>query len=211
MPTATWWNLDAQKRDAIVQAALHEFAAHNYAQASLSAIVKSLGIAKGSVYQYFTDKEEFYLYTVKWASDRVMHHLERTIPVAVLAHGDAFAIFRHYLHACLQLRHTLPAESQLIQRALIDTGPQRMLAQEIGAATHTRFIEELVLNGIANRSLKSTIDPRVYQFVLQIVVSHVDIVVQRANTQALSEAEIVVFCDQLVTMLDQGMRYQLRK
>jgi len=210
MPTATWWNLDAQKRDAIVHAALHEFAMHNYAQASLSAIVKSLGIAKGSIYQYFADKEEFYLYTVKWANDRVVRHLEGAIPVAVLAHGDVFTILRHYLNAQLQLHSSVPTEHALIQRALLDSGPQHTAVQDICATMHTRFIEELVINGIANRSLKSTIDPHVYQFVFQTLVSQVNIFFQRA-TNARSDAEALVFFDQLVTILDQGMRYQLRK
>lgn len=209
MPTATWWNLDEQKRDAIIQAALREFAAHNYAQASLSAIVKSVGIAKGSIYQYFADKEELYLYTVKWAHDRLVQHLESTIPIAVLAHGDVFTILRHYLGSQLQLRTTVPTEHALIQRALIDSGPQRVLVQEICATMHTRFIEELVINGIANRSLKSTIDPHVYQFVFQTLVSQVSIFFPH-TTDISADAELL-FLDQLVTVLDQGMRYQLRK
>lgn len=210
MPTATWWNLDEQKRDAIIQAALREFAAHNYAQASLSAIVKSVGIAKGSIYQYFADKEELYLYTVKWANDRFLRQLESTIPVAVLAHGDVFAILRHYFSASLLLRTALPEESELIHRVQLDSGPQHRMAQEIGAASHTRFIEELVVNGIANRSLKSTIDPLVYQFVLHTIVAHVGTALYR-TTPPMSDAEALVFFDQLVTILDQGMRYQLRK
>jgi hypothetical protein len=67
-----------------------------------------------------------------------------------------------------------------------------------------------VVNGIANRSLKSTIDPLVYQFVLHTIVAHVGTVLYR-TIPPMSDAEALVFFDQLVTILDQGMRYQLRK
>lgn len=207
MPTATWWNLDTQKRDVIVETALAEFARHNYAQASLSAIVKELGIAKGSMYQYFADKEELYLYVVKWASDRMLEHLERQIPVAVLAHGDVFTILRHYFNASMTLVATLPTESKLIQRAFVDSGPQLLRVQQIGADTQQRFVEELVMNGIANRSLKSKFDPHVYIFVIQTLIANIGSYLQ--HTQSDPDGAMAFF-DQLVTLLDQGMRYQLR-
>lgn len=207
MPTATWWNLEEQKRDAIVATALREFASHNYAQASLSAIVKALGIAKGSMYQYFADKEELYLYVVKWAHQRMMHHLEQQIPVAVLAHGDVFTILRHYFRARMALVTTFPIETQLIQRALRDSGPQLVHVQHIGIDSQHRFVEELVMNGIANRSLKSKFDPQVYQFVIQtLIVNSGSFLQQAADDPEAAQA----FFDQLVLLLDQGMRYQLR-
>ena len=55
MPTTTFENLATAKREQFIQAALAEFAAHNYEVASVNRIVKALGIARGSVYQYFED------------------------------------------------------------------------------------------------------------------------------------------------------------
>jgi AcrR family transcriptional regulator len=210
MPHDTWWNLDQHKRDAILATALTEFAAHNYAQASLSAIVKSLGIAKGSMYQYFADKEDLYLYVVKWASDRMMQHLEQQIPLSVLAQADVFTILRHYFVASLSLVQILPRESALIQRAFLDSGPQRVQVQQIGADTQHRFVEELVMSGIANRSLRSTIAPEVYVFVLQTVIANVGTYLYQRSSNGIVEADAVQFFDQLISVLDHGMRYQLR-
>jgi len=51
--TETWWALPEAKRHRIEQAALHTFATYGYDQASLTQLVADLGIAKGSLYQYF--------------------------------------------------------------------------------------------------------------------------------------------------------------
>jgi len=64
MPTATFLNLPEEKRSKINQIALFEFSKAHYDIASISEIVKKAGIAKGSIYQYFTNKLDFYLYLV---------------------------------------------------------------------------------------------------------------------------------------------------
>lgn len=60
VPKPTFFNLPAEKRDAIVELSLSEFGAHPYHQASLSRIVEQAGIAKGSIYQYFEGKLDLY-------------------------------------------------------------------------------------------------------------------------------------------------------
>lgn len=61
-PKQTFLNLGEEKRRRIVQAALREFAEKGYSKASVNAIVKATGIAKGSLYQYFHGKEQLFLY-----------------------------------------------------------------------------------------------------------------------------------------------------
>lgn len=70
MPKPTFFNLSPEKRSAIQQAAIEEFARNPYEQASLSKIVDACGIAKGSMYQYFEDKLDLYLYIVDLAYSR---------------------------------------------------------------------------------------------------------------------------------------------
>lgn len=60
MPTQTFFDLPAPKQARIVEEAITEFSERSFEAASLSAIVRRLGIAKGSIYQYFRDKEELY-------------------------------------------------------------------------------------------------------------------------------------------------------
>ena len=53
----TFLNLPPEKKERVVAAALGEFADKGYQQASLNTMVAASGIAKGSIYQYFKDKQ----------------------------------------------------------------------------------------------------------------------------------------------------------
>jgi len=65
LPNRTFWNLPQEKRLAITRAAAEEFAGRTYETASLSRIVERLGIAKGSMYQYFDNKTDLYRFVVE--------------------------------------------------------------------------------------------------------------------------------------------------
>lgn len=60
--TPTFANLPLDKQQRVVAAATREFAANGYQRASLNTIVREAGIAKGSVYQYFANKEALFLH-----------------------------------------------------------------------------------------------------------------------------------------------------
>lgn len=75
MPTDTFLHLKPEKQQLIIQESLAEFAFQDYAQASLNAIVRRVGMAKGSVYQYFGDKKGLYLYLIEYGSQAKMKAL----------------------------------------------------------------------------------------------------------------------------------------
>lgn len=80
MPKETFHNLPDEKKEKIKNAFLREFAVHPYDKASLSSVVKSLGIAKGSVYQYFDDKLDLFIYLIEECSAvkmKYIGHLKR--------------------------------------------------------------------------------------------------------------------------------------
>ncbi len=62
MPKETFFNLPVVKRHAIENTAVTEFAIHGYDKASINRIVSNSGIAKGSFYQYFTEKKDLFLH-----------------------------------------------------------------------------------------------------------------------------------------------------
>jgi AcrR family transcriptional regulator len=59
------------KRRALLTAALEEFANRGYGDASTNAIVKRLGIAKGSLFKYFATKEELLAAVFRHASEQI--------------------------------------------------------------------------------------------------------------------------------------------
>jgi AcrR family transcriptional regulator len=76
MPTETFIKLTAEKRQAFIEVALKEFAENNYDSASINKIIKELNIARGSVYQYFTDKLDLWLYLKEYSELQKVKHIQ---------------------------------------------------------------------------------------------------------------------------------------
>jgi TetR/AcrR family transcriptional regulator len=64
MPRPTFFNLPAEKKQRVFDAAVMEFAQHRFSDASINRIIKAAGIPRGSFYQYFKNKEDLYLYVL---------------------------------------------------------------------------------------------------------------------------------------------------
>lgn len=60
MPTSTFENLDALKKQRLMDAMIEEFSQVPFTQASINRIIKQASIPRGSFYQYFKDKEDAY-------------------------------------------------------------------------------------------------------------------------------------------------------
>lgn len=69
MPSSTFQNLPPAKRQRIFEAAVVEFAEYPFERSSVTRIVRRLGIAKGSIYQYFENKRDLYQYVVEEVYD----------------------------------------------------------------------------------------------------------------------------------------------
>jgi TetR/AcrR family transcriptional regulator len=61
----TFFNLEPERRERLLEACAREFALKGYELASTNAIVRECGISKGSFFKYFDSKESAYLYLVR--------------------------------------------------------------------------------------------------------------------------------------------------
>ena len=68
MPKPTWVNLDQRRRERVLHAAMAEFGAHGYSGGSLNVIAREAGVAKGSLFQYFDDKLDFFAHVAEHTS-----------------------------------------------------------------------------------------------------------------------------------------------
>lgn len=92
VPKETFFNLPEEKRNQILEAALDEFAARPYAQASVNRIVAQAGISKGSFYQYFASKEDLFRYLLTRMGEEKMAYLAPVFRQA--GQLDFFALLR---------------------------------------------------------------------------------------------------------------------
>ena len=90
MPSTTFYNLPAEKRERLLSAAQAEFARAPYEEASVNRMIRAAGIPRGSFYMYFTDKEELFRFLMETYSGMLSDWMG-----AQLARngGDLFAAF----------------------------------------------------------------------------------------------------------------------
>lgn len=123
-PKATFLNLPPEKRRSIVQAAVAEFAGQGYQRASVNNIARGLGIAKGSIYQYFDNKEALFLYVFDQFTAKVKQHVRES--VAEQGEQDFFAVTRQVLLAAINFIDTSPEYFHLYLKVLFEqNAPQR--------------------------------------------------------------------------------------
>lgn len=72
MPKETFLNLNEEKQEKVMRSAINEFSNNGFEKANIGTIAKNAGIAKGSMYQYFDNKKELFLFSVQWAVKLLM-------------------------------------------------------------------------------------------------------------------------------------------
>lgn len=77
MPTKQFFDLKDEKQVNIINIAISEFAQYGYVNSSTNRIVKRCGISKGSLFKYFTSKEELYFFILDIVVAEYIDSLEK--------------------------------------------------------------------------------------------------------------------------------------
>lgn len=88
MPKQTFFNLPEDKKQTLIRAAKREFSRVPLYEASISNIIKSAGIPRGSFYQYFEDKEDTFYFLL---DEHAKKRQEKFISILNGCEGDIFA------------------------------------------------------------------------------------------------------------------------
>lgn len=76
MPTALFYKLNIEKQNLIVKQSLSEFSRYGYDATSTNQIVKKTGISKGSLFKYFANKEDLFLFVCKKSTEELVRHIQ---------------------------------------------------------------------------------------------------------------------------------------
>ncbi len=140
MPTSTFFALPAARRERLVQEAIVEFSERPFAQASLSQIALRSRIAKGSFYQYFSDKLDLYRWLVTEEAPRHKREFLAASPAAAdfwagfetsIERGMAFLV-EHPRLARLLAATADPAADEAVRglhQAVCEAGLEQLRAQ----------------------------------------------------------------------------------
>lgn len=210
MPKETFFNLPDEKRQRIIDLALAEFAQNEYDTASISRIVAQAGIAKGSFYQYFENKEDLYTYLLTLGTEAKGQFLGSNPPDPQMG---TFAYIRWLSQAGIQFELARPQLSQIAYRAVRSGSlPATLKEQARGGAAG--FFRQLVEQGQARGDIDSKIDPDLAAFLFNVVFTELggyllnrlqdgDALVDGRSLFETPEAERLF--DQVLYILERGM------
>lgn len=165
MVRATFLNLPPAKQEKIVAVSLAEFAAKGYHQASLNVIVSQAGIAKGSLYQYFSDKRGLFFYIFHFAIGLVRRTLMQVKEETETE--DFFTRLEKSLLAGIAFIQRHPRIYGLYLKIMFDqTVPQRVELLRAVRQYAAEYFQSLVRRGLARGEIRADLPVPAATFLL---------------------------------------------
>ncbi len=209
MPKRTFHRLDDDKKERIMRAAIEEFQAHGFEKAKIETIAQNAGVAKGSIYQYFDDKRELFLYAVTWGLEYFMKIIDRQTPLKDMD------VYDYFLSSGRDRFELIKNEPLLVAFSTdVASGKYGTLTQEINnelGRVGEEYELRLIANGKKRGTIRDDLDDKVLllffqgvteKFTMKIVEKVKDFKVEPTEEQFL---EMEDFMKNMVSLLKQGM------
>jgi AcrR family transcriptional regulator len=166
---STFTRLSAAKQQRILEAAIEEFSHWGYERASVNRIVAQLGIAKGSIFQYFGSKKNLYVHVFGHAVQLVKQSLKR---VKLETEQESFFVrLAKSLEAGIQFIQRHPKIYQIYLKMLFqEQVPFRADFLKTIRLFSTDYLRPLVEEGIRRGELREDLDPDAAAFLLDAIL-----------------------------------------
>jgi len=167
--TKMFLQLDEEKRERVLSAAINEFADKNYNNASMNVVVKAAGISKGALFKYFKSKAGLFGFVYKMALGRVKDYLRQVRDESETE--DFFTRLEKVMLAGLDFIHVHPGLAAIYYRIVFtgDSPYKREIVVEVQRES-LEFIESLIQKGIERGELRSDLDSKISAFMVEAVV-----------------------------------------
>lgn len=172
MPTPTWDRLRPDRRARILDAAQTEFGAHGFSGASLNTIARQAGVAKGSLFQYFQDKSDFFAHLSNMAAERIRTAMEGAIAELDWEH-DFFGSLVEVMVAWDAYFSTHPDD--LAMTAAVNLEPDSRARVAVRQAVNVHYLAALtplLERGRSAGQLREDADSEVFVAMLLLVLPH---------------------------------------
>ena len=110
-----FFDLNREKQDRMINAALRVFAQNGYRHASTDVIVKEAGISKGLLFHYFTNKIGLFSFLFDYSVKYMIFEYERLISPS---ETDYFVIRKELERAKLNVLRSYPYLNEFIEKSL---------------------------------------------------------------------------------------------
>jgi len=153
MPTQTFYRLRDEKQESVIRSAIHEFVLHGFTRAKISDIAKGAGIAKGSIFQYFKDKRELFIYSAQWGLEFIMKKVDERMNIIDM---DVF----EYFEDTSPISELLVEENELSRFMEVATNEPGLLDDSMKSMydVSRHYTLKLIQNGKKNGTVRTDID-----------------------------------------------------
>ena len=209
MPKQTFLNLSEEKRNTLIATAIEEFANNDYNTASISKIVEKAGIAKGSVYQYFEDKQDLFMYLMDVSNKAMLEFITQSTPPNPGA--DFFEMLRWQMSATVQAAVKYPVHSKLLRRAYSTPLPFRDEVFERSKKLGDEHFQAMIAQAQAGGQLDAKRDPEIVSFVVRGLMSELGVFMQdkfkdrKQKKDWVTLPEVDAVFDEVVAILKNGL------
>jgi AcrR family transcriptional regulator len=221
MPTSTFFALPEERRDRLVREAVAEFSERAYAEASLSQIAQRAQIAKGSFYQYFTDKLDLYRWLVTEEAPRHKREFIGRVRGPAARSGDFWTEFETLIERGMAFLVERPRLARLtaaaadpsantdvrgLHKAICEAGIDELRAQlEHGLASGAIQNPELNLD-VATRLVAAIVGPGLTDVVLSELGAELhEVLASDSLRQRLGPARRKRLAQQAILLIRSGL------
>ncbi|MBW1646306.1 MAG: TetR/AcrR family transcriptional regulator [Deltaproteobacteria bacterium] len=151
---------DPRKREkylAIIDAALEAFAEYGYHDCQVAKIARRAGIADGTIYLYFANKEDILISVFQEKMSRYLEEVRAKIAGCDDPWEQLAALVRFHLENSEQN----PVLANFFQIQLRQSSPQIRSGISGPLRQYYRLIEEIITAGIARGRFDAAIDPKI--------------------------------------------------
>ena len=167
--TKMFLQLDTEKQQRVLEAAIDEFSDRGYEKASMNVVVQKAGISKGAIFKYFGSKGGLFAFIYRIALNQVKDYL-RTVRDESYSE-NFFKRLEKIMTAGVDFVHRHPGLARIYYRIIFTgDGPYKSEILEELHRESLKFIQSIVEEGIQQGDLRPDIDPATTAFVLECVL-----------------------------------------
>ncbi|MFZ2447960.1 MAG: TetR/AcrR family transcriptional regulator [Syntrophobacteraceae bacterium] len=210
VPRDTFNKLDESKKSKILDAAVDEFSLHGFRQASVNRMVDRIGIAKGSLFQYFGSKEGLFQVIFHYAVELVRQSLRQV--KRETAEADFFERIRESTLAGIQFIKRHPRVYRIYLKMIFQEDfPLRAEFLQQVHLFSAEYLRPIVEAGIIRGELRADMDTDMAVFMLDALMDRflqaycVPFLDAGARIYQAPDADVERRVDGFIDMLRSGM------
>jgi AcrR family transcriptional regulator len=152
-----------EKKDQIVEAAIREFSRKGFSRTTIDDIARAAGIGKGTVYEYFSNKEEIVHESFRFFMNSLEPDFQAILISGVPAKEKLVKIFDRFSHfISSEYQELVELMFEFWSEGIKEKGSKGVLFEEMIKFYHVyrEIFADIIIEGLGDGGFRKDIDPR---------------------------------------------------